>query len=157
MVIDFRERRREGERQRERGDRNIDAREKHRSVASHTHRDRGLNPQPRRIGTTLSPTTLPSQSWAIFRITFSASFKLYNALREFKTNFHRVCPNHQCQGPAGTGQEGALCRCQPGPSSWWQGSFQGLGRVQPGRRHSLRAGWKEPHKRLLFALDPPGL
>ena len=53
MFIDFRERRkgrgvRERERERER-ERNIGVREKHPSVASHMHPDRGWNPQPRHV------------------------------------------------------------------------------------------------------------
>ena len=48
MLIDFRERGRGGERERERdGERNIDMREKHRSVASRMCPDRGSNLQPR--------------------------------------------------------------------------------------------------------------
>ena len=52
MLIDFRERGREGEGwgEMERdGERNINVREKHQSVASHMLADQGLKPQPRHV------------------------------------------------------------------------------------------------------------
>ena len=46
MLIDFRERRKEREGER---NRNIHVRQKHRPAASHRHPDRVLNPQPRYV------------------------------------------------------------------------------------------------------------
>ena len=58
--IDFRERGREEERERE----NIDVREKHRSVASHTRPDWGSNPQPRHVPWSgIEPVTFQFTGW----------------------------------------------------------------------------------------------
>ena len=79
MFTDFRERRKEGERQRK-----IHVREKHQSVASCMHPNLGLNPQPRRVPCLgIEPVTFQCTGRCSNQLSHRARAKLCDVSGEF--------------------------------------------------------------------------